>query len=61
MLPHHPRTARAHVGHHLNLSVSRTGSVLIDNRRFEIRELSAMHNQDGLADRGRKSSLSTSG
>ena len=28
--------------------------MLIDDRRFEIRVLSAMHNQDGLADRRQK-------
>ena len=54
-----PERPVAHVGHHLNLSVSQTGFVLIDDRRFEIRVLSAMHNQDGLADRRQKSSLST--
>jgi hypothetical protein len=34
--------------------VSQTGFVLIDDGEFEIRVLSAMHNQDGLADRRQK-------
>ena len=49
-----PERPVPYVGHHLNLSVSQVGFVLIDGGWFEIRVLSAMHNQDGLADRRQK-------